>query len=114
MSNSSFRYCWSVRHPLSWIECCGIYPQILWWLKYCDKGTLKSRSMFLTLKFAWISIYSYRVVLSMTIVGVFEQDYPVAKEVVNKMFETFVKEEIPDIEFKYTSIDIKDGLSESV
>ncbi|GFX39568.1 ionotropic receptor 25a [Trichonephila clavipes] len=46
--------------------------------------------------------------------GVFEQDYPVAKAVVNKMFDSFVNEEIPNIEYKYISVDIEDGLSEAV
>ncbi|GBL73771.1 hypothetical protein AVEN_230747-1 [Araneus ventricosus] len=62
----------------------------------------------------WLSICSYKVVLTMTIVGVFEPDYPVAKEVVNKMFDSFIKQEIPDADFKYVGVDIEDGLSESV
>ncbi|KAF8790580.1 Ionotropic receptor 25a like protein [Argiope bruennichi] len=50
----------------------------------------------------------------MTIVGVFEPDYPVAKEVVNKMFDSFIKQEIPDADITYVGVEIEDGLSESV
>ncbi|GIX98994.1 ionotropic receptor 25a [Caerostris darwini] len=52
--------------------------------------------------------------LNLFSVGVFEPDYPVAKEIINRMFESFVKEEIPDVSPKYVSIDIKDGLTETV
>ncbi|GFY79459.1 ionotropic receptor 25a [Trichonephila inaurata madagascariensis] len=60
------------------------------------------------------SAESNGALLRALLVGVFEHDYPVAKAVVNKMFDSFVKEEIPNIEYKYISVDIEDGLSEAV
>ncbi|CAL1292891.1 unnamed protein product, partial [Larinioides sclopetarius] len=51
-----------------------------------------SRNMLIDLfSVVWLSICSYKVVLTMTIVGVFEPDYPIAKDVVNKMFDSFIK-----------------------
>ncbi|XP_035221208.1 ionotropic receptor 25a-like [Stegodyphus dumicola] len=51
--------------------------------------------------------------LTMNVVAVFEKDYPIAQQVVDRMFEWFVKEEFPDVEFQYIGVIIEDGLTES-
>lgn len=45
--------------------------------------------------------------------AVFESDFPVAKEVVNKVFEWYAKQQFPDINFEYNNITIEDGMTEA-
>nr|QHA94732.1 ionotropic receptor 25a [Pardosa pseudoannulata] len=51
--------------------------------------------------------------INMNVVAVFENDYKVARDVVNKVFEWFAKQEFPDVTFNYNSITIDSGLTES-
>ncbi|XP_015907481.1 ionotropic receptor 25a [Parasteatoda tepidariorum] len=50
---------------------------------------------------------------SMTLVAVFEEEYPIAKDVVEKVFDYYIKEEFPDIDIQYSSVVIQDGSTET-
>ncbi|XP_054709201.1 ionotropic receptor 25a-like [Uloborus diversus] len=45
-------------------------------------------------------------------IAVFETDYPLAKEVIDKVFEWYAKQEYPDIDFEYFNVTIEDGQTE--
>lgn len=44
--------------------------------------------------------------------AVFENDFQLAKEVVNKVFEWHTKQEFPDVTFDYTNITIENDMNE--